>query len=240
MIKDHRPYFLKKTYLQLQRVYVRRFIRPQLTSLGRNPTIFQPWNLKLFGAPIRIGDFVNVITTSDHQVRLSIWCDPKKKIPGIDIGNYCLICPGVRVSAAYEITIQDNCMLASNVYITDADWHGIYNRVEPGSNASVMIEDNVWVGDSAIVCKGVTIGRNSIIGAGAVVVGDIPENCVAAGNPARIVKQLDPGETFTTRADWFSDPQALDDEIERLDRYMLRNNSISGWLRSIAFPRRGD
>src|SRR5690625_4469398 len=54
----------------------------------------------------------------------------------------------------------------------------------------ITIEDNVWLGGGAIICPGVTIGENSIIGAGAVVTKDIPANVVAVGNPARVVKQL--------------------------------------------------
>ena len=75
-----------------------------------------------------------------------------------------------------------------------------------GTTAPVTIEENVWIGDSAIICKGVTIGENSIIGAGAVVSRDIPANTIAAGNPARVVKELDPGEQMTKRDHVFSDP----------------------------------
>lgn len=131
-------------------------------------------------------------------------------------------------------------MLASGVYITDADWHGIYDRVNPGTNSPVRLEENVWVGDRAVICKGVTIGKNSIIGASAVVVNDIPENTVAAGNPAKPVKTLDPDEKFTTRADWFSDPESLNREIEQLDRYMLEGNTFTGWFRYLLSPRKGD
>lgn len=239
MRRDHRPYPIKQAYLRLQAFYARRFIRPQLEYLGHGHTILQPWNLSLFGAPISIGVYSNIITTADHKVRLSIWSETDD-IPGIRVGDYCLICPGVRVGAARQIQIGNNCMLASNVYITDADWHGIYNRVVPGTHKPVFLEDNVWVGDSAIVCKGVTIGKNSIIGAGAVVVDDIPANVVAAGNPARVVKQLDPDETFVTREHFFADPADLDDEIDKLDRIMLDGNSFLGWIRSLLFPRKGD
>jgi len=226
-------------YMSFQKFYINRFIRPQFEYLGTEPTILQPWNLHLFSGPISLGDFANVITTSDNRVRLSIWTD-KKGIKGIRIGNYCLICPGVRISAASDIKIEDSCMLASGVYITDADWHGIYNRVSPGTNAPVRLEENVWVGDRAVICKGVTIGKNSIIGASAVVVTDIPENTVAAGNPAKPVKSLDPDKQLTTRADWFSDPEGLNREIEALDRYMLEGNTFTGWFRYLLGPRKGD
>ena len=109
-------------------------------------------------------------------------------------------------------------MIAHGAYISDADWHGIYDRAEPvGKTKPIKFEDNVWIGDSAIICKGVTIGKNSIIGAGAVVTKDVPENCVFAGNPAKLVKKLDQGE-FNTRKDFFKDPKKLAYDFDMLDR----------------------
>ena len=199
----------------------------------------RPWHVEIFGAPIELGDYVNVVASSDKMVRLAIWSER----PGqgrIQIGDYCLICPGVRIGSAHEIMVGDNCMIASNAYLTDSDWHDVYNRIAIGKTAPIKIEDNVWVGDSAIVCKGVTIGENSIIGAGAVVVDSIPANCVAAGNPAKVVKQLDVGESFTTRAQFFSDPDKLFQGFDQSDKVLLRENSILHWLRYILFPSRQD
>ena len=127
-------------------------------------------------------------------------------------------------------------MIAHGAYISDADWHGIYDRAEPvGKTKPIKFEDNVWIGDSAIICKGVTIGKNSIIGAGAVVTKDVPKNSVFAGNPAKLVKKLDQGE-FNTRKDFFSDPKKLAYDFDMLDRYSLQNNTFINWLRSIIFP----
>lgn len=56
--------------------------------------------------------------------------------------------------------------------------------------APVHIEDNVWIGGNVTICPGVTIGKNSVIGAGSVVTDDVPENCIAAGNPARVIRQI--------------------------------------------------
>jgi len=195
--------------------------------------------VEVFGAPIELGDYVNVVASSDKKVRLAIWSEQKGK-GRIRIGKYCLICPGVRIGSAHEIIIGDNCMVASNAYITDSDWHDIYNRISIGKTAPVKIGNNVWIGDSAIVCKGVTIGENSIIGAGAVVVNAIPANSVAAGNPAKAVKQLDNKESFTTRAQWFSDPERLFRGFDEADKELLRENSFLRWLRYLLFPSKGD
>ena len=131
-------------------------------------------------------------------------------------------------------------MIASGAYITDSDWHDIYNRIGFGKTESVDIASNVWIGDSAIVCKGVSIGENSIIGAGAVVVDSIPANCIAAGNPAQVVKHLDPGKSFTTRKQWFIQSADVFDEIDALDRALLGENTLLHWLRYKFFPSKKD
>lgn len=239
MRRDHRPYFLKKAYLEFQEFYVNHFLRPQLEYLGNDFVFVRPWHVKIFGAPIGLGDCVNVVAAPDNKVRLAIWADQEGK-GRIQIGDYCLICPGVRISAADDIVVGDNCMIASNAYVTDSDWHDIYNRITTGQTAPVAIKNNAWIGDSAIICKGVTIGQNSIIGAGAVVVDSVPANCVAAGNPAKVVKQLDADEAFTTRATFFSDPERLFQGFDQMDKELLRENSLLHWLRYIFFPNKED
>ena len=92
------------------------------------------------------------------------------------------------------------------------------------------------IGDGAIVSKGVTIGKNSIVGARAVVVKDIPENVIVAGNPAEIIKELDPKEKQVSRAEMFSSPKALDELYLEIDRISLKKNTFYGWIKSKFFP----
>ena len=109
-----------------------------------------------------------------------------------EIGDNVLISPGVRILSAKRITIGNSCMFGRGAYVTDSDWHGVYDRNEvAGSPKEVTLEDNVWIGDSAIICKGVRIGKNSIIGAGSVVTKNVEPNSIYAGNPAKFVKKLD-------------------------------------------------
>ncbi|GIT33266.1 MAG: hypothetical protein Ct9H300mP3_07970 [Gammaproteobacteria bacterium] len=68
------------------------------------------------------------------------------------------------------------------------------------------LKGNVWIGDRAVVGKGVTVGENSIVAAGAIVVKDVPDNVIVGGNPAKIIKELDPQEEKVTRMDLFKDP----------------------------------
>ena len=240
MRRDHRPYFIKKIWFGSLKFYVRHYLEPQLEALGRNAYVVKPWHVEVFGAPITIGDHITLLAASDRKTRLTVWSD-KKDIPGISIGDHVLISPGVRISAAQNIVISDNCMIASNAYITDSDWHGIYDRSLPPESASpVTLEPNVWIGDSAIICKGVTIGENSIVGAGAVVSSNIPANVIAVGNPARVVKTLDPERVITTRKDRFGDTDRVNLNLDLQERTLLKKNTLIGWLRHLIKPSKRD
>jgi acetyltransferase-like isoleucine patch superfamily enzyme len=105
---------------------------------------------------------------------------------------------GSRISSASitsfnKVTIGEHVLIGANTYITDSDWHSFdpRNRNSNVKSIPVVIEDNVWVGANCIVLKGVTIGQNSIIGAGSIVVKTIPENVIAGGNPAKILRKIE-------------------------------------------------
>lgn len=238
MIKDNRPYYIKKIWYQLQGFYVRHYLVPQLTCLGPHSFIVKPWHIEVFGGPVRIGSHITLLGCSDKKTRLTVWSD-RKDIDGITIGDHVLISPGVRISAANSISIADSCMLASHAYITDSDWHGIYDRsLPPDAVSRVVLEENVWIGDSAIVCKGVTIGKNSIIGAGAVVTSDIPANVIAVGNPARVIKELDPDKEIITRRDRYGDTEKMTHFLNTSEQEFLDGNTLWGWIRSCLFPKK--
>lgn len=91
--------------------------------------------------------------------------------------------------------IGNNVKIGGCVLITDTDAHPMDYMARRSSNegtksAPVVIEDDVWVGAHCIILKGVTIGARSVIGAGSVVTKSIPADCVAAGNPCRVIKSL--------------------------------------------------
>lgn len=238
MRKDLRPYYIKKAYLRFRSWYARHYIEPHLDHLGKHYTLMSPWYIHISGPNISIGDAATIVAEKDARVRIGVWGHELGQ-GRIVIGDAVMITPGVRISACEQVSIGHSCMLANGVYITDSDWHGIYNRVErPREVTPVDIGNNVWLGDHATVLKGVRIGDNSIVAARAVVVRDVPENVIVAGNPAKVVKQLDPGRKFTTRADFFNDPVALAKEYDRLDREYLKDNSLVNWLHSVVKPNR--
>ena len=189
----------------------------------------------MFGKNVSIDDYPTLIGAPDAYIQFTSWNIGENE-GIISIGKYCLITPGVRIMAAERIEIGDACMIAHGAYISDADWHGIYDRAEPvGNTKPIALEDNVWIGDSAIICKGVTIGKNSIIGAGAVVTKDVPPNCIYAGNPARLVKKLE-DKGFNTRKDFFNNPKKLAHDFDMLDKFTLSENTFINWLKSIILP----
>lgn len=101
---------------------------------------------------------------------------------------------GASISCSKEIFIGDRVMIGSGCLITDSDAHAVDPRCRFDSTkvpmAPVQIGDDVFVGARAIILKGVTIGSGSVIGAGSVVVKDIPAGVIAAGNPARVIREI--------------------------------------------------
>jgi len=72
------------------------------------------------------------------------------------------------------------------------------------------------------------------------VVKDVPANVCVGGNPAQVVKVLDPREPMRTRRDWYADYQKLLDGFEILDREMMSDNTWYGWIRTLIAPQKGD
>ena len=137
---------------------------------------------------------------SNVKIDTPFYCDYGKNI---FIGNNVIININCTFVDCNKIVIGNNVLIASNVQIYTAthpvsvkerllkDW-----KEENGQAffkvyaLPVKIEDNVWIGGGAIILPGVVIGKNSVIGAGSVVTKDIPSNCVAVGNPCKVIKKL--------------------------------------------------
>jgi acetyltransferase-like isoleucine patch superfamily enzyme len=240
VINDHRPLYIKRIFAVFEHWYVRHFVAPQFSRLGSNPTMLKPWRLDIHGDFIEAGNNLHVITAPDRRVSLSTW--KFEDYQGhIQIGDHCLICPGVRLDSGSLIEIGDNCMFAAGSYVTDSDWHDIYDRTKTvGESKPVTIGNNVWIGDGATVCKGVTIGENSVIGAGALVASEVPANVIVGGNPAKVIKELDPERELIKRETLFEDVSALQKKLDDIDAYVLTPNTLLGWLRVKFFPKIGD
>lgn len=236
MRDDLRPYWVKRAYLRYRQWYVNYFIRPECASLGEHCTFMKPRYAIISGPNIHIGDCFTAVAEPMHRVEIGVW-GRTVGAGTVRIGRAVLMSPGSRISASDEITIGDGVMMANGTYITDSDWHTIYDRTRRATQATpVHIGKNVWLGDHATVLKGVTIGDNSVVAARAVVTRDVPANTVVAGNPAKVVKTLDPEREMTTRMDYFADPEAQVAFFDAVDREVLRGNSFWRWLICVVYP----
>lgn len=135
------------------------------------------------------GEHINPISSN---LQASFFTDsPNAKIRiGDNVGM-----SSTRIWIHKELTIGNNVKIGGGVLLIDTDCHPIDFSARRNSNdgtcsAPIVIEDDVWIGAQSIVLKGVTIGARSIIGAGSVVTKSIPADCIAAGNPCKILKTL--------------------------------------------------
>lgn len=129
-----------------------------------------------------------------------------------DVGEDVAIRPPLFVDYGYQISIGARTFINAGAMILDVGRVRIGADVQVGPSVQLLtpthpldpdvrrtgveaaepitVEDNVWLGGGVIVCPGVTIGRDAVVGAGAVVTADLPPRVLAVGNPARVVRQL--------------------------------------------------
>lgn len=151
------------------------------------------------GSRISIGD--GVVLCSDSRftalgVNHPVILRTLRSGATIIIGNNTGISGG-SILAAIHTEIGMECLLGANVIIADTDFHPL-NPVKRRFNNNpleidsrpIKIENNVFIGTSSIVLKGVRIGKNSVIGACSVVTKDVPQDSIVAGNPAKLVREL--------------------------------------------------
>lgn len=124
----------------------------------------------------------------------------------IIIGKYSFIGDETRIFSANKIIIGDRVQIAHGCNIFDNNIHSLVaaerhidflnntkntiSKTFDIKDKPVYIEDDAWIGACCIIMKGIRIGKNSIIGAGSVVVDDIPDNVIAVGNPAKVIRML--------------------------------------------------
>lgn len=170
--------------------YKRRF-----GSVGSNSSIEFP-SLITNPQNIFIGD--NFSALSRFRIETFSEYQGETFSPRIVIGDNVAFNNDCHLGCINRIEIGNNVLGASRIYISD-HYHGSIStegiKIVPVdrplySKGPVIIKDNVWIGEGVAIMPGVTIGCNSIIGANSVVTSDIPENCVAAGVPAKVLKNL--------------------------------------------------
>lgn len=115
--------------------------------------------------------------------------------PKIVIGNNVSFSGGCTITASKRVEIEDGSLIAKNVHISDHShsYSDITRNIkDQGITPAdpVLIRKGSWLGQGVVVCPGVSIGKNSVIGANSVVTRSIPDNSVAVGSPAKVIKTI--------------------------------------------------
>ena len=149
-------------------------------SIGNNVVIHSGDNLN----PISSNTYCSIFVT-DHAI--------------LEIGDWSGISGGC-IWSSERVSIGRHVNIGANCIIIDGDIHNLdwaKRRIDrtpknsvPFKHGQIIIEDDVWLGANCIILKNVTIGARSIIGAGSVVSKSIPADCIAAGNPCKIIRML--------------------------------------------------
>ena len=168
---DHRP-----------RLWVRWFLNPFKHKKGK-------------GSIVRYNSRMDVFPFNDFRLGeksvIEDFATINNGVGDVLIGDYTMI--GIGCVVIGPVKIGDNVMLAQNIVVSGLN-HGYEDVSLPPSRQKeirkqIIISDDVWIGANSVITAGVTIGKHVVIGAGSVVTKDVPDFCVAVGNPARVVKK---------------------------------------------------
>jgi lipopolysaccharide O-acetyltransferase len=155
--------------------------------LIRQPTRIRGYKFMRFGKNFVTGQYCRIEAAMNDDFG-----------PSLTFGNNVQINDRCHIAAIENIQIGNNVLIASDVYISDHD-HGSFNEnslaIPPAKrrlvNKDINIGDNVWIGEKAIILKGVKIGESAVIAAGAVVTKDVLARSLVGGVPAKVIKILD-------------------------------------------------
>jgi acetyltransferase-like isoleucine patch superfamily enzyme len=188
-------YNAKKRLQSYKNIIYSYWIRNSFGKCGNEIFIQSPAYFK-GGKYISIGEgFFSL-----ERLRLECWdtFGDEKFTPILNIGNNVIMNYNVHIGCIDKVSIGNNVLFASNVFITDHQ-HGFVDKRDLGiaptkrslsTSGPVIIEDNVWIGENVAIMPNVTIGEGCIVGANSVVTKSFPNNSVLAGVPAKLIKTL--------------------------------------------------
>ena len=180
------------------------------TPAGRRFAAFGPGSMAAFPPGSVFGErwiAIGADTLIGALVSLSAGMVPGQDLgpfPVLRIGDRCVIGRGSHLVAHQSLVIGDDVFTGPYVYITDQN-HGYDDPDQPigrqmPRNAAVQIGSGCWLGAGAVILPGACIGRNVVVAASSVVRGTIPDRCVVAGVPARVVREYEPGNGWARPA----------------------------------------
>lgn len=163
-------------------------LKNKSVAIGKNIILRNPQYISC-GKNVVIGDESKLLCWDSYGE------EQYSNLPEIQIGDNFHATRNFTIQCAQKVVIGRNVLVASNVFIIDYN-HGLNPLTmsyleNPLIRGGVFVDDGVWIGNDVIVLPNVHIGKKSIIGAGSVVTKDIPEYCIAVGNPAKVVKKFD-------------------------------------------------
>lgn len=142
--------------------------------------------------PEKRGELLNEIF---GQIGEHVWIEPPLTLAfgkTVTIGEGTYINSNLTLVDDYKITIGKEVLIGPNVTLCSTG-HPVHYKLRPHGEMysfEVVVKDHVWIGSNVVIGPGVTIGENSVIGAGSIVLNDIPANCVAAGNPCKVIREI--------------------------------------------------
>jgi maltose O-acetyltransferase len=172
-----------ETLRKLREWMLARFWLRSCTSVGRWTRLTGRIFVDNRGT-IRIGERVQL---HSHYVRSILTAFPGGVL---NIGDRSIINYGADICATRLVQIGADCMIGTHVMILDSDFHDAVDRDHVPESRPVIVGNGVWIGNRAIILPGVNIGESAVIGAGSVVMSDVPQRSIAMGNPARVIKKL--------------------------------------------------
>lgn len=180
-------------------------LKNHLLSLSISRKIKNVEGLARFQYPIKIQGFDNIVIGKNFESGKNLRLQAIQSYNNfrhngkIEIGNDVTINPNCQIVAINKIVIGNNVLIASNVFISDHS-HGDINftdiEVAPSlrkldSKGPIFIEDNVWIGQNVSILPNIIIGQNAIIGANSVITKNVLPYTIVAGNPAKVLRQLE-------------------------------------------------
>lgn len=182
--------------IRLYRRVIGKFIRIRIKKSinGKGNRIF--FDRSLTGGTLRI-----IISGNNNEIVVgpNCWFQGVNTFFIVGDNNRIYIGQGVTFDGKVDfvlgegtsVKIGDDCMFANNVLFRTSDQHAIYNadneRINRGGG--ILIDAHVWLGQKVTVMKNVTVGKGTMVGYGSIVTKSLPENCIAAGSPARVIKR---------------------------------------------------
>jgi acetyltransferase-like isoleucine patch superfamily enzyme len=166
------------------RLWVKWFVNPFIHVKGKAASVRRRTRLDVLP--------FNKFVLGDHST-IEDFCTINNGVGDVIIGHNTLI--GMANVIIGPVTIGNNVILAQNIVISGLNHEykdvNIPIKQQPINTAQIIVEDDCWIAANSVITAGVTIGKHAVIAAGAVVTKNIPPYAIAAGNPAKVIKQFD-------------------------------------------------